>query len=429
MIRIRKGVDLPIAGAPVQMVDEARPVRFAAVLGHDYVGMRPTMAVRVGDPVKRGGVLFTDKKNEGVRFTAPVAGRISSINRGAKRALLSVVIEVGEDEAESFDALNRSEIAGLDRSAVVALLVDTGLWAALRARPFSKVPALNQVPHSIFVTAMDSNPLAPDVAELINEQAEAFSIGLEVVTKLTEGRVYVCHADGAQLPGVGGDRLVAESFAGIHPAGLVGTHIHYLDPVSADKTVWHIGAQDVIAIANTLLQGSLWNERIVALAGPGVERPRLLRTVLGASLEELTAGELVDDEQRIISGSVFGGREAAGGEAYLGRYHQQISVLPEVDHHNLAVPRVEQHRAMTTAIHGWPSGMLTVEAFDRVWPLHIPAIPLLRALLIKDTDTAVALGCLGLDEEDLALCSYVCPAKYDYGSALRATLNEIERAG
>ena len=447
MIRIRKGVDLPIAGAPVQMVDKARPVRFAAVLGHDYVGMRPTMAVRVGDPVKRGGVLFTDKKNEGVRFTAPVAGRISSINRGAKRALLSVVIEVGEDEAESFDALARSEIAALDRSAVVALLVDTGFWAALRARPFSKVPALNQVPHSIFVTAMDSNPLAPDVAGLINEQAEAFSIGLEMLTKLTEGRVYVCHADGAQLPGVDGDRLVAESFAGIHPAGLVGTHIHYLDPVSADKTVWHIGAQDVIAIANTLLQGSLWNERIVALAGPGVERPRLLRTVLGASLEELTAGELVDDEQRIISGSVFGGREAAGGEAYLGRYHQQVSVLPE-DHQRKLIgwlsPGWNLHSVFPIFLSGWlprkllhfsttsngsPRAMVPIGTYESVMPLDILATQLLRAVLVEDLEMAAALGCLELDEEDLALCTYACPGKYEYAPALRNVLTLIEKEG
>jgi Na+-transporting NADH:ubiquinone oxidoreductase subunit A len=447
MIRIRKGVDLPIAGAPVQMVDAARPVRFAAVLGHDYVGMRPTMAVRVGDSVKRGGLLFTDKKNEGARFTAPVAGRISSINRGAKRALLSVVIEVGEDEAESFDPLNRSEISGLDRSAVVARLVDTGLWAALRARPFSKVPALNQVPHSIFVTAMDSNPLAQDVAELINEQAEAFSIGLEVLTKLTEGRVYVCHAEGAQLPGVGGDRLVTESFAGIHPAGLVGTHIHYLDPVSADKTVWHIGAQDVIAIANTLLQGSLWNERVVALAGPGVERPRLLRTVLGASLEELTAGELVDDEQRIISGSVFGGREAAGAEAYLGRYHQQVSVLPE-DHQRKLIgwlsPGWNLHSVFPIFLSGWlprkllhfsttsngsPRAMVPIGTYESVMPLDILATQLLRAVLVEDLEMATALGCLELDEEDLALCTYACPGKYEYAPALRNVLTLIEKEG
>ena len=447
MIRIRKGLDLPIAGAPVQVVEEARPVRFAAVLGHDYVGMRPTMAVREGDRVKRGDVLFTDKKNEGVCFTAPVAGRISSINRGAKRALLSVVIEVGEDETESFDAMNPDQIAALDRTAIVARLVDTGLWTALRTRPFSKVPARDQVPHSIFVTAMDSNPLAPDVAALINLQAEAFSIGLGVLTKLTEGPVYVCHAHAAQVPVVAGDRLAVETFAGVHPAGLVGTHIHHLDPVSASKTVWHIGAQDVIAIANTLLQGSLWNERIVALGGPGVQRPRLLRTVLGASLEELTAGELVNAEQRVISGSVFGGREAAGAEAYLGRYHQQVSVLPE-DHerklfgylspgpnlHSVFpiflsawLPRKLLH--FSTTSNGSPRAMVPIGTYESVMPLDILATQLLRAVLVEDLEMAAALGCLELDEEDVALCTYACPGKYEYAPALRNVLTLIEKEG
>lgn len=447
MIRIRKGLDLPIAGAPVQVVEGARPVRFAAVLGHDYVGMRPTMAVREGDRVKRGGVLFTDKKNEGVCFTAPVAGRISSINRGAKRALLSVVIEVGEDETESFDAMNPDQIAALDRTAIVARLVDTGLWTALRTRPFSKVPARDQVPHSIFVTAMDSNPLAPDVAALINLQAEAFSIGLGVLTKLTEGPVYVCHAHAAQVPVVASDRLAVETFAGVHPAGLVGTHIHHLDPVSASKTVWHIGAQDVIAIANTLLQGSLWNERIVALGGPGVQRPRLLRTVLGASLEELTAGELVNAEQRVISGSVFGGREAAGAEAYLGRYHQQVSVLPE-DHerrlfgylspgpnlHSVFpiflsawLPRKLLH--FSTTSNGSPRAMVPIGTYESVMPLDILATQLLRAVLVEDLEMAAALGCLELDEEDVALCTYACPGKYEYAPALRNVLTLIEKEG
>jgi len=447
VIRIRKGLDLPIAGAPVQVVEGARPVRFAAVLGHDYVGMRPTMAVREGDRVKRGGVLFTDKKNEGVCFTAPVAGRISSINRGAKRALLSVVIEVGEDETESFDAMNPDQIAALDRTAVVARLVDTGLWTALRTRPFSKVPARDQVPHSIFVTAMDSNPLAPDVAALINLQAEAFSIGLGVLTKLTEGPVYVCHAHAAQVPVVAGDRLAVETFAGVHPAGLAGTHIHHLDPVSASKTVWHIGAQDVIAIANTLLQGSLWNERIVALGGPGVQRPRLLRTVLGASLEELTAGELVNAEQRVISGSVFGGREAAGAEAYLGRYHQQVSVLPE-DHerklfgylspgpnlHSVFpiflsawLPRKLLH--FSTTSNGSPRAMVPIGTYESVMPLDILATQLLRAVLVEDLEMAAALGCLELDEEDVALCTYACPGKYEYAPALRNVLTLIEKEG
>jgi Na+-transporting NADH:ubiquinone oxidoreductase subunit A len=447
MIRIKKGLDLPIAGVPAQEVEAARPARFAAVLGHDYVGMRPTMAVTEGDRVRRGGLLFTDKRNDGVRFTAPVAGTVSNINRGAKRVLLSVVIEVDGDDAEPFEPLTADGIRALDRAAVVDRLVESGLWTALRTRPYSKVPPVREVPHSIFVTAMDSNPLAPDVAAIVAPHAEAFALGLDVLARLTDGAVYVCHADGAQPPMGQADNLVAEAFAGVHPAGLVGTHIHFLDPVSARKTVWHIGAQDVIAIANTLLQGTLWNERIVALGGPGVDRPRLLRTVIGASTDELTAGELINVEQRVISGSVFGGREAAGAEAYLGRYHQQISVLPE-DHQRklfgwlspgfnlhsvfpiyLAnwLPRKRLH--FSTTSNGSPRAMVPIGTYEQVMPLDILATQLLRALLVEDLEAAIGLGCLELDEEDLALCTYACPAKYEYAPALRNVLTLIEREG
>lgn len=447
MIKIKKGLDLPIAGAPVQEVETARPARFAALLGHDYIGMRPTMAVREGDRVRRGSLVFEDKKTPGVRYTAPVAGVVNSINRGAKRVLLSVMIEVDGDDAETFDPLTTEQIRAADRTLLTERLIQTGLWTAFRTRPFSKVPPLGQVPHSIFVTAMDTNPLAPDVAAVVDPQVQAFDIGLDVLAKLTDGPVFVCHADGTNLPSGTAENIRSEAFGGVHPAGLAGTHIHFLDPVSASKTVWYVAAQDVVAIANTLLQGSLWNERIVALGGPGVERPRLLRTVLGASTEELTAGELVGPAQRVISGSVLGGREASGGEAFLGRYHQQISVLPE-DHERKFLgwlsPGWNLHSVFpiyistwlrraplrfSTTTNGSPRAMVPIGTYERVMPMDILATQLLRALLVEDLDSAIALGCLELDEEDLALCTYACPGKYEYAPALRTVLTTIEREG
>ena len=330
MIRIKKGLDLPIAGAPEQGIEDARAVRSVAVLGEDFPGMKPTMLVKEGESVRKGQTLFTDKKNPGVQYTAPAAGTISSINRGSKRALLSVVIEVADGgESETFDVPGAAGLAGLDGSQVEDLLVRSGLWVSFRTRPFSKVPAIGSRPHSIFVTAMDSNPLAADPAPIIEAQAERFSAGLDVIAHLTDGAVHVCQEAGRTLPAGSSPKLQIQEFAGIHPAGLPGTHIHFIDPVGPGKTVWYLNYQDVSAIGGLFLTGEVDSSRVVAFGGPVVDRPRLLRTVLGANLEELTAGELDPTHNRIISGSVLSGRTAETPVGFLGRYHLQVSVLPE----------------------------------------------------------------------------------------------------
>ncbi len=291
MIKIRRGLDLPISGAPEQAISEGPKIRSVAVVGFDYHGMKPTMAVQVGDKVKLGQLLFTDKKTEGVRYTAPAAGTVAAINRGERRVLQSVVIDVEGDEAETFEAYKGTEAAQVSDEEARALLNESGLWTALRSRPYSKVPALDSKPNSIFVTAMDTNPLAANPEVIIREQADAFKQGLVVLSRMTEGKVFVCKAAGADIPVASGESVVTEEFGGVHPAGNAGTHIHYLDPVSDHKMVWTVNYQDVIAIGTLFSTGKLDTSRVVALGGPQVDKPRLLRTRLGANLEELTAGE------------------------------------------------------------------------------------------------------------------------------------------
>ncbi len=442
MISIKKGLDLPIGGAPVQSLGDAKNPRTVAVLGPDYIGMKPTMAVREGDRVKRGQEIFSDKKTPGVIFTAPAAGTISAINRGAKRALESVVIDVAGDEAERFDSSQAH-----DRDGVENVLVASGLWTALRTRPFSRVPELGSAPHSIFVNAMDTNPLAADPLIVINERSEAFTAGLDGLAKLTEGKVFICHEAGKSVPTGTDPKLTPAEFAGIHPAGLPGTHIHFLDPVSASKTVWTVGYQDVIAIGHLLLTGDLDSSRVVALAGPGVSSPRLIRTLVGASLEELAAGELVEGEQRVISGSVFAGHTARGGLAFLGRYHNQVSVLPEDRARyflGYLTPGANTHSVFpaflsswlgkkkidfTTTTNGSTRAMVPIGTYDQVMPMDILATQLMRSLLVGDIERAINLGCLELDEEDVALCTYACPGKYEYGPVLRQLLNQIQKEG
>lgn len=447
MVEIKKGLDLPIGGRPEQRIEEGRRVRSVALIGEDYPGMRPTMAVRQGDTVKRGQLLFTDKKNPGVRYTAPAAGTVSGIHRGDKRVLQSVVIEVAGDAAERLPSYSADEIAQLDRASVVEHLVNSGLWTSLRTRPYSKVPSPDSAPHSLFVTAIDTNPLAADPVVVIVNRALEFALGLDVVAKLTDGDTYVCQEAGRFLPRGTDLGLVVEEFSGIHPAGLPGTHIHFLDPVSPEKTVWYINYQDVIAIGASFQKGELVNERVVSLAGPGVRAPRLLRTVLGANLEELTAGELGEGELRVISGSVLSGRAAQGPWAYLGRYHGQVSVLAEDRRRRLfgyLTSGFDRHSVMpiyvakwigrdrvkfTTSTNGSPRAMVPIGTYERVMALDILPTQLLRSLLTGDIELAINLGCLELDEDDIALCTYACPGKYEYGPILRDILTIIEKEG
>ena len=448
MIKIRRGMDLPISGSPEQVIHDGPKVNSVAVVGFDYVGMKPTMAVKEGDRVKLGQLLFTDKKTEGVCFTAPASGVISAINRGERRVLHSVVIDIDGDEQETFAQYGAAELEQLERSAVVDNLVKSGLWTALRTRPYSKIPSpAADVPNSIFVTAMDTNPLAADPALIIAERSDDFANGLKVLKRLTDGAVHLCHAEGSQVAGGEVAGVQVNSFAGPHPAGLAGTHIHFVDPVSVKKTVWTIGYQDVMAIGALFTTGQLDTRRVIALAGPQVEKPQLLRTRLGASLSDLTAGQLKAGENRVISGSVLSGRNAAGDFAYLGRYHSQVSVLLEGrmrEFFRYLSLGGNRHSAMpiylsslnkgqtfdfTTNTNGSERAMVPLGNYEKVMPLDILPTQLLRSLIVGDTETAQKLGCLELDEEDLALCTYVCVGKYEYGPILRDNLTRIEKEG
>lgn len=447
MITIKKGLNLPIVGAPEQRIDNGNRVTSVAVIGTDYNGMKPTMKVAEGDTVKLGQILFEDKKNPGVVFTAPGSGRVAAVNRGAKRVLQSVVIELDGDEEETFEMYSEQSLPDLTREQIVNNLVNSGLWTSFRTRPFSKVPPVESAPHAIFVTAIDTNPLSANPELILEKQRGAFINGLKLISRLTEGRTYLCTAPGADIPGRDLQEVEWTEFSGVHPAGLAGTHIHFLDPVSISRTVWYLNYQDVIAIGKLFTTGRLFVERVISFAGPQVKKPRLLKTRLGANIDALIAGELNPSENRIISGSVFCGRVAADAFAYLGRYHLQVAVLEEGRKREFLgwlSPGVNKFSlknvfasklfpgkkfSFTTSEEGNKRAMVPIGMYEKVMPLDIQPTFLLRSLIVRDTDKAQELGCLELDEEDLGLCTFVCPGKYDYGSILRDNLTRIEKDG
>lgn len=454
---IKKGLDLPITGEPQQKISKGKGVTSVAVMAADFVGMKPRMAVKVGHEVKRGQLLFEDRKTEGVRHCSPAAGRVVAINRGDFRALQSVVIELneaermGEDDPtihQGFESYSNKKPEELNRDQVVALLVESGLWTALRRRPFGRVPSpSDDAPTSIFVTATDTNPLSADPDVVMKGREDDFGRGLTVVSKLTEGKTFLCKRAGGRVGPGGAKGITVEEFQGPHPAGTVGLHIHRLDPVNRERAVWHLNYQDVIQIGRLFDTGKVDVERVIALAGPQVDNPRLLSTRIGANLEELLSGELVESTNRVISGSILCGNTANPGPlGYLGRHHLQVSVLYEDrDRHFLkwlgpgfdlyttsgvyAAAFTNQKHAFTTTTHGSHRAMVPLGMYERVFPFDILPTFLLRAISVNDLERAERLGVLELDEEDLGLCTFVDPGKNDYGTDLRRNLDQIWSEG
>ena len=449
MIRIRQGLDIPISSEPQQTISVGAPVSTVALLGADYVGMKPTMAVREGDSVKLGQVLFTDKKTAGVQYTSPGCGKVVAVNRGEKRVFQSVVIELEGDEEETFTSYGDADLTHLSRDQVVDNLLASGLWTALRTRPYSKVPSPESTPNSIFITAIDTRPLAAKPEVVLDELEAEFTHGLQVLRHLTDGELYLNTAPGTVVPGADLSIVNNKQFDGPHPAGLPGTHIHFLDPVHEAKTVWHINYQDVAAIGHLFDTGRLSVDRVVSIAGPGIRNPRLVRTRIGASADDLLNNELHHGEMRRISGSVLSGRTMSGPFNFLGRFHNQISVLSEGTKRDFlgwmmpgldkfSIKRVfasaflggpDKKYAFDTDSNGSRRAMVPIGMFEDVMPLDIIPTFLLRALMTGDTEQAVALGCLELDEEDLGLCTFVSPGKDEFGPILRDILQQIEKEG
>ena len=445
---VRKGLDLPISGRPDTAATDTVQAGTVAVLGRDFHDLRPRLQVEVGQPVERGQLLVQDARHRPLRLTSPAAGVVEAIHRGERRELLSVVVRLDDDRPARLASHSGEPLERLSDAQVRDLLVESGLWTSFRTRPFGRVPSDGAAPASIFVNAMSTEPLAAPVEAVLEGLEDAFLLGLKVLGRLTGGPVYVCTAPGFHLPLPAGGSLRHEEFDGPHPAGLTGTHIHFLDPVRRGKEVWHLGAADTAAIGHLFTRGELLPDRVISLAGPGVTRPRLIRTCAGASTDDLVRGELAPGTQRIVSGSALSGHIAMGPETgFLGRYDAQLTVLPEGGRRTqpawaalgfdiFTVTRAfmsaffpRREYAFDTSAHAAWRAMMPLEAFEEVMPLDILPTPLLRALAARDPARAESLGCLELAEEDLALCTFVDPGKNDWGRALRRVLAMIEKEG
>ena len=442
---LKRGLDIPIAGSPKQQIFEGQPPKYMAVKGTDFIGLKPKMLVSEGDLVEKGSPLFCNKDYPDVIFVSPCKGHVHTINRGEKRVLLSVVIKVADLQAKSPNFIKQNKSIKSEKEFIRKCLLDSGLWTSFLTRPFSKVPNPDSEPSSIFITALDTEPLSPDADIVIEDSLDAFREGVKKVAKLTNGKVFVCSKDDNQL---NLDDCEVHGFKGPHPAGLVGTHIHFLDAPNSNKIVWTIGYQDVISIGKLFLSGYLQTEKVISISGPLAKNPRLVRTFEGASLRDLLHNEFINDDKcRVISGSILSGEVAEGELSFLGKYSRQVTLIhedrkkisfgwikPQPNKFSVMPVLISALRSsklfnLTSNLNGGRRAMVPTGVFETLMPQDFLPTQLLRSLLVMDTDTAQSLGALELAEEDLALATFACPAKYEYGSALRDCLYKIEKEG
>jgi len=440
--KISKGLNLPLQGDPVQQIKACLVHERIGIIGEDYPDLKPSYRVQVGDPVKRGEILFEDKHNKGVVYTSPVGGYVTELKRGARRKFLSMVIAVDGDETENFPFYSEKEIEGLDKEKVVEQLRVSGQLTAIRTRPFSKVASPHKLPDAVFVTAMDTRPFAPAVAPVIEGHETDFIMGIKALSRIA--KVHICTDNTESLPHIDIKFAEAHTFEGPHPAGLVGTHVHFIRPVGREKLVWYVDYQDVINIGKLFTVGLYRTDKVISLGGSAVREPALYKTTYGAPLVDIILGRLTGEVSRVISGSPLYGRRMDDIDRFLGRYHNQVSVIPEgkdprfmgwvmpgkdvYSQKNIYAAKFTKALCrFDTFLNGSKRSVVPVGNFEDVMPLDILATPLLKSIMVRDIETAEKLGALELDEEDLSLCTFLCPGKQDYGPYLRKVLTAIEK--
>ncbi|MDA1259201.1 MAG: NADH:ubiquinone reductase (Na(+)-transporting) subunit A [Planctomycetota bacterium] len=454
LIRIQRGLDLPVPGALESAELQALPdPGRVALLPPESWGMKVQMLAQEGDRVQVGTPLYCDRRDPAVIYTSPAAGVVESVERGAKRAVLAVIVRV-ENFEEQAELLSVADLASASREDVLGALAGSGLWPALRRRPYDCVARSDERPRSIFVTAIDTEPLAISPREAVRGREEFFRAGLQALVKLSERGVWLCTSaeeDWSELRSAGGkpiEGVQARMFRGPHPAGLAGTHIHLLDPVGAKRCVWHVAAQDVADIGEFLSAGRVPTKRRVAVVGPAAAKRAFVETRRGAETTSFAPFSAASNV-RLISGSLLSGRTATPGTpaGFLGRWDRMVTMLADDPQRELlgwSVP-IGKRWSITnvypakflrakslhydTDLNGSPRAIVPIGVWERVMPLDVLPTQLIKALASDELEDAEKLGALELAEEDLALCEYVDQSKTPITAMLRAMLTRMEKEG
>lgn len=442
-VKLKKGLDLRLKGHAEKILNpEVQSLRYA-VKPVDFPGLTPKLNVRVGDKVKAGSPLFHDKLKPEVVFTSPVSGSVVSISRGDRRKLLEVVVgQTGDDYID----FGKADPTAISREEIKEKMLKSGLWPVVRQRPYHIVARHTDTPKSIFISAFDSAPLAPDYNFIFDNSSDShFKCGLRALKKLTDGRLHLVINGKTEPSEILKDAAAEiEKFSGPHPAGNVGIHIHHIDPVNKGESVWYVNPQDVIAIGRLFEEGKYKHERIIALTGSEVNKPQYYTIRSGASIQSLVKDNVNGGNLRFISGNVLTGSKITA-DGYLGFYDSQLTIIPEGDYFEFfgwmmpgidkfsfyktyaskLIPRKEYY--LDTNLHGGERAFVMTGQYEKVLPMDIYPMQLLKAILAEDIDMMENLGIYEVAEEDFALCEYICPSKIEIQSIIRKGLDLMAR--
>ncbi|MCX6321157.1 MAG: Na(+)-translocating NADH-quinone reductase subunit A [Bacteroidia bacterium] len=439
-VKLKKGLDIRLKGGAEKVLAAEVQSTYYGVKPVDFPGLTPKLNVKPGDKVLAGTPLFHDKIHPEILFTSPVSGKVLSIIRGDRRKLLEIVVE---KEGDEFIDFGKSDPIGLSREKIKETLLISGLWPAVRQRPYHIVAHPNDVPKAIFISGFDTAPLAPDYNFIMdNSSATLFRSGINALKKLTDGKINLV------LNGKGGSselfkkavEVEISHFSGPHPAGNVGVHIHHLDPINKGEIVWFVNLQDVVAIGRLFEEGIYNHERIIALTGSEVLHPQYYKVHSGASISDLVKDNVKAVNLRYISGNVLTGARVEP-DGYIGYYDSQVTVIPEGDYYEFfgwmmpginkfsfsktfassLIPR--KSYSLDTNLHGGERAFVMTGQYEKVVPMDIYPMQLLKAILAEDIDLMENLGIYEIAEEDFALCEFICPSKIEIQSIVRKGLD------
>lgn len=444
VIKIKKGLNIKILGNAEKIIKKADQSEFYAVKPSDFTGIRPKLVVKVGDKVKAGSPLFFDKFQPKVQFTSPVSGEVVEINRGERRAILEVVVKA--DTTIEYEEFNVGNPKDLSREEIIETLQKSGLWPTIRQRPYSTIANVEDKPKAIFISAFDSAPLAPDMDYVVKDCVDCFQKGIDVLSKLTEGKIHLnlnadyppaetyTKAKGVQL----------NYFTGPHPSGNVGIQINKIDPINKGDIVWYTYPQEIVSIGRLFMEGKYDATKIVALTGSEVKNPKYFKILGGASIKNMVENNVNDGQLRYISGNILTGSKI-DKDGYVGYYDNQITVIPEGKYHEFfgwATPGFKKYTAsrallswlipgrkyrLDTNMHGGNRAYVMTGEYEKVFPMDIYPVQLIKAIMVEDIDKMEQLGIYEVDEEDFALCEYVCTSKTEVQSIIRSGLDLMRK--
>jgi Na+-transporting NADH:ubiquinone oxidoreductase subunit A len=429
-------------GIAEKILKKSLPSEFYAVKPTDFKGIRPKLVVNIGDKVKAGSPLFYDKFQPEVMFTSPVSGEVTAINRGERRVILEVVVRA--DAKIEYKDFRQGDPKTMSREEVTSLLLESGLWPSLRQRPYSTVANPKDNPKSIFISGFDTAPLAPDMDFIAKDEVAMFQKGIDALSKLTDGIIHLnlnadypaaetfTYAKGVQI----------NYFTGPHPAGNIGAQIHKIDPINKGDIVWYTYPQEIITIGRLFDKGIYDASKKIAITGSEVLHPSYLKIINGACIRTILKDNVKQGESRIISGNVLTGTKLMN-EGFIGYFDNQLTIIPEGKYHEFfgwALPGIKKYSASRTFLSGFFSGnkykldtnmhgghraFVMSGEYEKVFPFDIYPVQLIKAILVDDIDLMEKLGIYEVDEEDFALCEFVCTSKYDVQSIIRKGLDSI----